>query len=129
MMLSPYTKDLNSVAVDFDGTIYFNGRIDYKAVKYLKKISELGIDLVLWTARDEERYDKAYNICRSLGLDVKHPPEATNKIHCLYYIDDRSVPGGKINWIATYRYIKKEVAALRRYRQSLFDEYSKNSLS
>ena len=120
-MLSPYTKDLNSVAVDFDGTIYFDGRIDYKAVKYLKKISELGVDLILWTARTDDRYEKAYNICHSLGLNVKNPDKNCDKIHCIFYIDDRSVPGGRINWFATYHYIKKEVKALRLYKQSLLD--------
>ena len=120
-MLSPYTKNLNSIAVDFDGTIYFNGKIDYRAVKYLKKIANLGVDLVLWTSRTDERYNKAYTICHDLGIDVKDPkPEAPDtKIHCIYYIDDRSVPGGKINWFRTYHYIKKEVKALRLYKQSL----------
>lgn len=113
MMLSPYTKDLNSIAVDFDGTIYFNGRIDYKAVKYLKKIQSLGLDMYLWTSRVGERYNEAYNICHELGLNIKHAPEVTNKIHCIFYIDDRSIPGGKVNWFATYHYIKKEVKALR----------------
>ena len=121
MMLSPYTKNLNSIAVDFDGTIYFDGKIDYKAVKYLKKIQSLGLDLILWTSRSESRYDMAYNICHSLGLNVKHQQQVYGKINCIFYIDDRSVPGGKVNWFRTYHYIKREVKALRLYKQSLLD--------
>ena len=106
VMSSPYTKNLNSVAVDYDGTITkSNGRINRKAVKYLKKIQSLGIQLILWTCRKDNRLNYAYKNCLRLGLNVQLP-SATGKIDCLYYIDDRSVPNGKINWLRTYLCIK-----------------------
>ena len=121
-MLSPYMKDSNAVAVDFDGTLTLDGvNLDKGARKYIPRIKNLGVDLVLWTCRCEERYDYAKNKVRDWGLpiytveDMKlEQPQEPRKISCIYYIDDRAVPGGRINWRRTYRFIKNEVRKMRR---------------
>jgi hypothetical protein len=97
----------NNIAVDYDGTITNeDGSVNELAVSYLQKISQLGYQLILWTARKDDRYKYALNHCLNVGLDIKEPSEQ-GKITAFYYIDDRSVPGGKINWKKTYKYLKK----------------------
>lgn len=118
-MLSKYMKVSNQVAVDFDGTLTLDGEhLDCKAYKYINKINSLGIKLVLWTCRCDARYIYAKNKVSEWGLPIQTDlPEIPRKISCFYYIDDRSVPGGKINWYKTYKYIKKE------YKKLLKGEY------
>ena len=49
-MLSQYMKTSNIVAVDFDGTLTLDSvRLCKGARKYIPKIHNLGVDLVLWT--------------------------------------------------------------------------------
>ena len=121
-MLSLYMKESNAVAVDFDGTLTLDGvSLDKGAKKYIPRIKNLGVDLVLWTCRCDERYTYAVNKIKDWGLpiytidDMKwYEPEEPRKISCIYYIDDRAVPGGKVNWRRTYKFIKKEVRKMRR---------------
>lgn len=112
-MLSKYMKVSNRVAVDFDGTLTIDGKTLCKgAKKYIPKIHKLGVNLVLWTCRCDERYDYAINKVKEWGLpinDMNWIEDEPRKICALFTIDDRSVPGGKINWRKTYKFIKKEL--------------------
>ena len=114
-MLSNYMKESNLITVDYDGTLSLDGyTICKKALKYIPKIKALGINIVLWTCRCDERYDYAKSVVKSYNLPIEFIEEfeinnKPRKVCSLYNIDDRSVPGGKINWYKTYRYIKKEI--------------------
>lgn len=115
-MLSKYMKNCREVAVDFDGTLTLDGEtLDKRASKYINKLSKLGITFLLWTCRCEDRYDYAVDKVLEWGLPIQVTlPEEPRKISCFYYIDDRSVPGGKIKWYRTYLYIKKEFKKLQK---------------
>lgn len=113
-MLSKYMKKSNIVAVDYDNTLTLDGlSVDKKALKYTNKIKDLGVNLTLWTCRKEERYEEAVRNIKVWGLPIKTFEELgidTNyKIDAIFYIDDRSIPGGKVNWRKTYKFIKKEL--------------------
>ena len=112
-MLSKYMKDSKRVAIDFDGTLTIDGNTLCKgAKKYIPKISKLGVELVLWTCRCDERYDEAMNKIKYWGLPIRSMNDIEDKprkVCAIFTIDDRSVPGGKINWYKTYKFIKKEL--------------------
>lgn len=113
-MLSQYMKDSNLVAVDFDNTLTLDGKtLCKKAKKYIPKIKALGVNLVLWTCRCDDRYEYAKQKIIEWGLPIQFVEDCVldkpRKISCIYTIDDRSVPGGKINWYKTYKFIKKEL--------------------
>lgn len=117
-MLSQYMKDSNRVAVDFDGTLTVDGStLCEGARKYIPKIHNLGVDLVLWTCRCDERYEYAKSKIQEWKLPIKFIEDCATdkprKISALYTIDDRCIPGGKINWYKAYRYIKKEIKKLK----------------
>lgn len=117
-MLSKYMKSSNIVAVDFDGTLTLDSvRLCKGARKYIPKIHNLGVDLVLWTCRCDERYEYAKSKIRDWQLPIKFIEDCVEdkprKISCIYTIDDRSVPGGKINWYKTFKYIKHEIKKIR----------------
>jgi hypothetical protein len=115
-MLSKYTKNLKIVGIDFDGTLTTDGKtLCKKAEKYTKKlVEELGLTLILWTCRCDERYDYAVKMIHKWDLPILTLEEASietkpRKLCALFIVDDRSVPGGKINWYKTYRYIKNKL--------------------
>lgn len=113
-MLSRYMKNSNLVAVDFDNTLTLDGKtLCKKAKKYIPKIKALGVTLVLWTCRCDNRYEYAKQKIIEWGLPIQFIEDCVTdkprKISCIYTIDDRSVPGGKINWYRTYKFIKKEL--------------------
>ena len=117
-MLSQYMKSSNIVGVDFDGTICLNDSIlCKKAEKYIHKIHNLGVDLILWTCRCDERYEYAKSKIIEWKLPIKFIEDCVSdkprKLCCIYTIDDRSVPGGKINWYKTFKYIKHEIKKIR----------------
>lgn len=117
-MLSQYMKNLNRVAVDFDGTLTIDGVTLCKgAKKYIVKIHNLGVNLILWTCRCDDRYDYAKQKIKEWSLPIDfiedYELDKPRKLHAIYTIDDRSVPGGKINWYRTYRYIKKEIKRIK----------------
>lgn len=115
-MLSSYMRESKQIAVDFDGTITKeDGSLDPVAAVYLHKIHKLGIKLTLWTCRCDERYEYAKSKIVEWGLPISFIEDDNvkpRKLSAIYYIDDRSVPGGKVNWLSTFRYIKKELRKL-----------------
>lgn len=111
-MLLKSTWSSNIVGVDFDGTLSMDGNtLCKKAAKYIPKIHNLGVDLVLWTCRCDDRYEEAKSKILEWGLPIKFVEDCVDnkprKLFCIYTIDDRSVPGGKINWYKTFKYIRK----------------------
>lgn len=116
-MLSNYMIQSNQIAIDFDGTITNkDGSLNKRAAKYIRKINKLGVKLILWTCRKEERYEEAVQKIQSweLPIDIPENKENTGKLSCIYSIDDRSVPGGKVPWLFTYLYIKNQVNLAKR---------------
>ena len=110
------------IAIDFDGTLTLDGETLCKgAKKYIPKIKALGVDLILWTCRCDERYEYAENKIIEWDLPITFIenvipgsiPQEPRKITSIFTIDDRSVPGGKINWYKTHRYIKKEMKKIK----------------
>lgn len=105
------------IAVDFDGTITTEGsmgegmqlRPDCKRV--LTRLKEAGVDLILWTCRTDEYYEKALEFLKEhemLDLFVafnEQTKEArekfqadARKIGADMYIDDKSYPWLTVNW-------------------------------
>lgn len=117
-MLSNYMKESKRIAIDFDGTITNeDGSLNLQASRYIYKIHKLGIELVLWTCRSDERYEYAKQKILEWKLPVSFIKEEDlipRKISAIYYIDDRSVPGGKIKWHSTFRYIRKELKKIQK---------------
>ena len=61
------------IAVDFDGTIVMHqyprvGPPIEGAIEWMKKWSEAGAKLILWTMRDKEQLDDAIKYCEDNGV-------------------------------------------------------------
>ena len=84
-MLSQFMKNSNIVAIDFDGTLTTDGKtLDKGAKKYIPKIADLGVTLILWTCRCDQRYEFAKMKIKEWGLPIKfiedHIPDKPRKI-------------------------------------------------
>ena len=112
------------VAVDFDGTIVEHkypeiGKEKPFAIEVLKKLSDEGVKVVLWTIREGKYLDEAIEFCRSRGLEfyavnnelpnnslfAKAP--SSRKIRADFYIDDRNI-GGLPDWGEIYELISQK---------------------
>ena len=101
------------IGVDFDGTIVEHaypmiGEPMPHAMRVLKRLSDAGIHLILWTCREDEgrlnflaqavKYVESYGIkIRSVNTnhpdDEFRPPDSPRrKIYADMYIDDRNFP-------------------------------------
>lgn len=112
------------IAVDFDGTIVEHrypaiGKEVPFAVDVLKKLTEDGHRLILWTSREGELLDEAVEWCRQRGLTFfavnSENPEArwdkgpaARKIVADMYIDDRNL-GGLPRWPLIYDMVSKKM--------------------
>ena len=100
------------IAVDFDGTIVEHKYPDIGtemlfAFQTLKKLQEIGCQLILWTFRSGKELEEAVNYCKKNGLEFyavnkNYPEEEFNesisrKINADIYIDDKNV-GGFPGW-------------------------------
>jgi len=105
------------IAVDFDGTIVENeypniGEPMLFAFETMKKLQEMGHQIILWTYRSGHSLDEAVEFCRQHGIEfyaVNHsfPEEEkefpnivhkrSRKIEADIFIDDRNI-GGFIGW-------------------------------
>lgn len=109
-----------TIAVDFDGTIVEHrfpkiGKEIPFAIETLKKLSNDGHRLILWSAREGELLKEAVDFCSSRGLEFfavnADRPEsnwsegqATRKIVADMYIDDRNL-GGIPDWGTIYKMV------------------------
>jgi hydroxymethylpyrimidine pyrophosphatase-like HAD family hydrolase len=100
------------IAVDFDGTIVEHeypaiGKEKLFAFQTLKKMTERGVCLILWTIRTGKELDEAVEFCRKNGVEFyavnKNYPEEvfdgsmSRKINTDIFIDDKNV-GGFLGW-------------------------------
>lgn len=109
------------IAVDFDGTIVEHrypsiGKECPFAIETLRKLTEDGHRLILWTVREGQYLDDAVEFCRSKGLEFyavnrDYPEEDkdcnnsyTRKIKADLWIDDRNL-GGLPDWGTIYEMI------------------------
>lgn len=109
------------IAVDFDGTIVEHrypsiGKELPFAIETLRKLTEEGHCLILWTVREGRCLDDAVEFCRSRGLEfyavnrdypeevLAHNANFTRKIKADLWIDDRNL-GGLPDWGTIYEMI------------------------
>lgn len=109
------------IAVDFDGTIVKHrypsiGQELPFAIETLKKLTEEGHRLILWTVREGQLLEDAVSFCRERGLEFyainrDYPEEEkeqnnhfSRKLKADLWIDDRNL-GGLPDWGTIYNMI------------------------
>jgi hypothetical protein len=113
------------IAVDFDGTVVEHkypaiGKEMPFAFATLKELQKRGHRLILWTFRHGKTLDEAVEYCRQNGIEFYavnrsfpeeqfDPNEASRKLDCDMFIDDRNV-GGFLGWGEIFRIIHPEEA-------------------
>ena len=133
------------IAVDFDGTIVEHrypaiGNEQPFAIETLKKLSEEGHRLILWTVREGRLLDEAVMFCRERGLEFyavnrDYPEEEKNrnnhfsrKLKADLWIDDRNL-GGLPDWGTIYEMIHHKLTyedLMHRYEnQDMYDRPAK----
>ncbi len=100
------------IAVDFDGTIVEHkypeiGKEIIFSIETLRKLQELGCQIILWTYRSGNELEEAVEFCRTKGLEFyavnKNYPEEvfdetiSRKINADVFIDDKNL-GGIPDW-------------------------------
>ena len=120
------------IAVDFDGTIVEHkypaiGKERPFAIETLKALSDEGIKLILWTAREGDLLEEAVTFCKNRGLefyavnssvpeeDLFHDRNRTSKVLADIYIDDRNL-GGIPDWGEIYEMVMGMRRATKRKR-------------
>lgn len=109
-----------TIAVDFDGTIVEHkypeiGKELPFAIDTLKKLTDGGHRIILWTVREGDLLEKAVNYCRKRGLEFyavnsEYPNTEwkrngiARKVTADVYIDDRNL-GGIPDWTMIYEMI------------------------
>ena len=113
------------IAVDFDGTIVEHrypliGKELPFAIDTLRKLSQDGHKLILWTVREGQYLDDAVEFCKSRGLEFyavnrDYPEENlgnnnhyTRKLKADLWIDDRNL-GGLPDWGTIYEMINNNL--------------------
>ena len=109
------------IAVDFDGTIVEHrypsiGKEMPFAIETLRKLSEEGHRLILWTVREGDLLEEAVEFCRNRGLEFyavnrdypeeeeKHNSNFSRKLKADLWIDDRNL-GGLPDWGTIYEMV------------------------
>ena len=125
------------IAIDFDGTIVEHrypsiGRELPFAIETLKKLSEEGHRLILWTVREGKLLEEAVQFCRERGLEFyavnRDYPEEENgknnlfsrKLKADLWIDDRNL-GGLPDWGTIYEMVHNKLTyedLMNRYEES-----------
>lgn len=125
------------IAIDFDGTIVEHrypsiGRELPFAIETLKKLSEEGHRLILWTVREGRLLEEAVTFCRERGLEFyavnrDYPEEEkgknnhfSRKLKADLWIDDRNL-GGLPDWGTIYEMVHHRLTyedLMKRYENS-----------
>ena len=125
------------IAIDFDGTIVEHrypsiGRELPFAIETLKKLSEEGHRLILWTVREGKLLEEAVQFCRERGLEFyavnrDYPEEEkgknnhfSRKLKADLWIDDRNL-GGLPDWGTIYEMVHHRLTyedLMKRYENS-----------
>lgn len=109
------------IAVDFDGTIVEHrypaiGKERPFAIETLKKLSQDGHRLILWTVREGRLLEEAVAFCHERGVEFyavnrdypeeekEHNKHYSRKLKADVWIDDRNV-GGLPDWGTIYEMI------------------------
>ena len=111
--------NIRRLAIDFDGTIVENefpaiGKEHPHATNTIKLLRKRGYEIILWTCRTGEHFDaaKIWLDERGVVFDAynDHLPdefeENGRKIFADVYIDDRSFPPFKGDWLEVMRKFK-----------------------
>ena len=129
-----------NIAVDFDGTIVEHrypsiGRELPFAIETLKKLTEEGPRLILWTVREGRLLDEAVAFCRERVLEFyavnrDYPEEEKNrnnhfsrKLKADLWIDDRNL-GGLPDWGTIYEMVHNRLTyedLMHRYESAVSD--------
>ena len=125
------------IAIDFDGTIVEPrypsiGRELPFAIETLKKLTEEGHRLILWTVREGRLLEEAVTFCRERGLEFyavnrDYPEEEkgknnhfSRKLKADLWIDDRNL-GGLPDWGTIYEMVHHRLTyedLMKRYESS-----------
>ena len=128
------------IAIDFDGTIVEHryphiGRELPFAIETLKKLTEEGHRLILWTVREGRLLAEAVEFCRERGLEFyavnrDYPEEEkernnhfSRKLKADLWIDDRNL-GGLPDWGTIYEMVHHRLTyedLMRRYESTEID--------
>lgn len=129
------------IAIDFDGTIVEHrypsiGKELPFAIETLKKLTEEGHRLILWTVREGRLLEEAVAFCRERGLEFyavnrDYPEEEkgrnnhfSRKLKADLWIDDRNL-GGLPDWGTIYEMVHNRLTyadLMRRYETMFSDE-------
>lgn len=129
------------IAIDFDGTIVEHrypsiGRELPFAIETLKKLTEEGHRLILWTVREGKLLEEAVAFCRERGLEFyavnrDYPEEEkrlnnhfSRKLKADLWIDDRNL-GGLPDWGTIYEMVHHRLTyedLMRRYENALLND-------
>ena len=129
------------IAIDFDGTIVEHrypsiGKELPFAIETLKKLSEEGHRLILWTVREGKLLEEAVEFCRERGLvfyavNRDYPEEEkgknnhfSRKLKADLWIDDRNL-GGLPDWGTIYEMVHNKLTyedLMRRYENALLND-------
>lgn len=106
-MLSAENVSGKIIAVDFDGTLCNSkfpncGDVIAETAELIRKCSQNGATIILWTCRDGDDLQRAVDWCKSENIPIdyvnQNVPEQIEKfgndcrkINADYYIDDKSV--------------------------------------
>ena len=130
-----------TIAVDFDGTIVEHrypsiGQELPFAIETLKKLTEEGHRLILWTVREGKLLEDAVSFCHERGLDFyavnrDYPEEEkdrnnhfSRKLKADLWIDDRNL-GGLPDWGTIYEMVHNRLSyedLMRRYESAFSNE-------
>ena len=128
------------IAIDFDGTIVEHryphiGREMPFAIETLKKLTEEGHRLILWTVREGRLLAEAVEFCRERGLEFyavnrdypeeekEHNNHFSRKLKADLWIDDRNL-GGLPDWGTIYEMVHHRLTyedLMRRYESTEID--------
>jgi hypothetical protein len=106
-----------ALAIDFDGTVVEHkfpaiGKEMPFAFATLKELQKRGHRLIMWTYRHGKNLDDAVEYCRKNGIPEEQfdPNEASRKLDCDMFIDDRNV-GGFLGWGEIFNIIHPEAGS------------------
>lgn len=105
------------IAIDYDGTLCrdrYNNVLDEDILYFAKRMKNLGCVIILWTSRCNRELQEAIDLCASRGLYFdyvnKYPKRTTSPKVCAdLYVDNKSVPDGKIPVKKFYKQVIKEL--------------------
>ena len=81
----PKDREYRIYAVDFDGTLYVDGKIDMPFLEKLLELQQQGNYIVLYTCRTMQALDEAIRLCEQHWLTFD---DICVKPYADHYIDD-----------------------------------------